>query len=373
VLWLNLAGAIQKIPFMKSLFSRFLQRKSGGPSAQQVRLCLARFRHLLRLYGQLVALCADAGDKQSGQYILDKAYIFALSDRAFQIAKGMVYDLSALTGQPSAGLDELVEVLGSRKSDLLRPGTGLSATGNEEYEYRLLREIREVVCATGNSTVPWLEKPAAPDLLGIAQSIQRDACDFVAGLVAPLSSANDGRDSVFPIRTSFIDLMAGLSGSSQALLRADSHPTDFVPAGEFLKSYFMPTVWSHSLPDSSDFPAPSLVTLELEESMHAITFHRYGYDLFDVLLSCAPEANYFYCRFPSDPASLLKEGVLNRLGFFVRRTEKEITGWIGAQPLMETTAKLKAISKMAALLLQPSAEGANQTDSGVDHFLQTCM
>jgi hypothetical protein len=358
---------------MKSLFSRFLQKKRGGPSAQQVRLRLARFRHLLRLYGQLVALCSDAADKQSGQYILDKAYILALIDRAFEIARRMVYDHGALTGQPSTGLDGLVDAIGARKAELFRLGTSLAIAGHEEYEYCLLREVRELVCATGNSMVQWIEKPATPDLLGMALSIQRDACDFVAGSVQTFSPAEHDTNSVYPIRTSFVDLMAGLSGSNPSLLRTASDPTDSVPTGEFLKSFFSSPIWSHIYSDSSDSTVPSIVTLELEESMHAIAFHRSGYDLFDVLLSCAPEANYFYCRFPSAPEPRLKEGVLRRLGFFVQCTENEITGWIGAQPLVETTLRLKAVAKMAAFLLQPSQAAARQTESEIDRFLQECM
>jgi hypothetical protein len=360
-------------PYMKSLFSRFLQKKPDGPSAQQMRLSLARFRHLLRLYGRLVSLCADAEDKQSGLYILDKAYILSVSDRAFGIAKGMVYDLSALTGQQYGGLYDLVEVFERKQSELfLQSGSALSTAGNEEeYEYRLLRETREIFCSGGNSAVSWSVKPAIPDLLGVAQSIQRDACHFFAGLVQAMSSANEHPNSTLPVRTSFVDLMIGLSGSSRLPLRADSNPTDSVPTGEFLKGFLAPAIWDHACPDSTDPQAPSLVTVELEESMLAIAFHRHGYDLFDVQLSCAPEANYFYCRFSRRPEPSLKEEILKRLGFFVRRGDDEITGWIDSQPLVEIAAKLKTVSKMSAVFLQPSSAGSEQPESGIDHFLRT--
>jgi hypothetical protein len=236
----------------------------------------------------------------------------------------------------------------------------------------LLREVREVLSATGNSTVPWIEKPAIPDLLGVAHSIQRDACDFVASLVQTFSAANNCTDSTFPIETSFVDLMAGLSGSSRALLRSDSRPADSVPTGEFLGSFFSPTIWSHENPDSANPQMPRIVTVELEESMHAITFHRSGYDMFDVSLSCAPEANYFFCRFPSSPEPLLKEGILKRLGFFVQRTENEITGWIDSRPLTEATAELQTVSKMAAFLLQPRSAAVRQREPEIDKFLQMC-
>jgi hypothetical protein len=128
-----------------SWFLNFSEGSSAG-SAQQIRLRMARFRHLLCQYGQIIALGADAAEKQTGEYVLDNAYILALSDKAFESAERMVYDLNVLTSKRCIGFYDAVEALREKTTAIIsaRAAEPLSALEEkEEPEHWLLRETRK--------------------------------------------------------------------------------------------------------------------------------------------------------------------------------------------------------------------------------------
>ena len=139
---------------MKSLFSWVRPPKRTRASALHIRLYLARFRHLLRQYGQIIALCEDAADKQSGQYIFDKAYIMSLIDRAFEAAEGMTYDLNTLSGERYLSLYKDLESLRNQATERLKDGSFSSPPKNneEEPEYFLLRGVQEILCRAESPT-----------------------------------------------------------------------------------------------------------------------------------------------------------------------------------------------------------------------------
>jgi hypothetical protein len=349
---------------MKSFFPKFLHQKRTEASAPRIRLSLARFRHLLRKYGQAIALCADAADKESGQYIFDNAYIMALVDRAFEMIEGMSYDLHALTGQQNADLCEVVEAIRCRTAELVKAGSAPSqAAGNEEEpEYRLLRNVREILGRPDYPKASFQGDSTSTTLFGVVQSIERAAGDWIVELTRSLGFPR-------PMTTSVVDLVSGLAASSRSFPLAESSSAGSVPTREFLTSFFSPAFWKDGAPGSAGPQSAGLVAYQLEESMNSVIFHSGGYDLFDVYLSCAPEANYIYCRFPPGPEISFAEGILTRLGFFVSSAGRELTGWIASQPLTETIAKLKMVAKMAAWLLRPPAIAVMPTEEDLARFL----
>jgi hypothetical protein len=357
---------------MKSLISRFLPNKRKGVPAQHIRLCLARFRHLLHQYGQITALCTDAADKQSGQYVFDNAYPMALIDRAFEAIEGMIYDLNALAGQGYLGLYQDVEAIRREAGELFRMGYAPSpaAANDEEPEYRLLRKVRELLCRPECRAASLKEGPAMSSFFGVVQLTLQAAGDSIVGLTRssefpPLAEAPFGAS--FPICTSIVDLVSMLGESNTSFPRNQPIFEDSVPAREFLSAFFSPSIWK----DNCSIPrqSASLVSCQLEESMNTVIVHGGGYDLFDVFLSHASEANCIYCRFPRVPAPSLVEGILTRLGFFVTSTERGLTGRIAAQSLSETTTKLKMIAKLSAFLLQPSSVAVKHTEEDVFRFI----
>lgn len=353
---------------MNSLISRLLIKKGTKASAQHIRLYLARFRHLLRQYGQIIALCKDAADKQSGQYIFDKAYIVVLVDRAFEAAEGMAYDLNALSGEQYLNLHKKVETIRQRTAEMLEAESSPSQALNneEELEYRVLRKVREILCRSEAAAPSIGEGLTEPNFFGVLQSVLQAAGDTIVKMVRssplPRPSTEASSGTVYPIDTCMVDLMnmpavSGFRSSHTPCLCADS-----VASREFLAAFFSPEIWRDDCSFSIDRQSTNLVGYHLAESMNVTIVHNGGYDLFDVSLGCTAAWNYIYCRFPRGPALTLAGEILKRLGFFVTSTEPELTGWIDSQPLGETISKLKMIAKLSAFLLQPSSMSVKQTE-----------
>jgi hypothetical protein len=324
----------------------------------------------------MVALCADAAEKQSGEYILDRAYVLSLSDKAIETAQAMIYDLNVLTGDRYAGLYDAAESIRHRATALFKEAsTSLSSQGEkEEPEYRLLRNMREMLFAEKSMARPD-EDSSRVGLFGVVQSVQKAAGDSLAALMRssaafPFSAETHG-SAIPEIKTSVMDLMKGLSGSDGSSLLSDPFSIDSAPTREFLTAFFSPEFWKGRSHDPADPDSAVLVACGLEESMNAEIFQGEGYRLFDAFLSCAPEANYIYCRLRSDAKASVAAGILEKLGFFVSSTQDELTGWISSQPLNETAAKLKATAKMAAFLLQSRSESSgSRVEEDVNRFIR---
>jgi hypothetical protein len=362
----------EKAASVTSWFSKFLRKESSAGLAQQVRMRITRFRHLLRLYGRMTALGADAAEKQSGEFILDGAYILALCDKAFDTVGGMVYDLNVLTGRQHIGLYAAVEDLHEKSAKLLRSGPRASrpsSVATEEPEYRLLREVRETLFQAGDSMAP-------PTTLGsIAESAVEAAADSLAGfarILKSIPSTDSPAGGRLPVRASVVDLMDSLTEADKLQRIPDPLSADSGPTHDFLTAFFAPQFWSDWPHDSAPLQSAGVVAVGLEDSMNATVFHREGYEMLDAYLSCTPDSNHIYFRFSSEAAPSAVDGILARLGFSVSRTPHGVTGWLALQPLDAGTARLKAIGKMAAFFLQssPSGLGSGGAENDVARFFQ---
>jgi hypothetical protein len=253
---------------MKSLISRFLSRKRTEAPVQHMRLCLARFRHLLRLYGQIIALCADAADKQSGQYVFDKAYVISLIDRAFEAIEGMIYDLNALAGQRYLGLYENAEAIRSETTEMVKSeSAAFPASGeHEEIEYRLLRKVGEALSRP--------DGPAITSFLGMSRFAVIAAGDSIVELTKSLNFPRQPTDAssggLFPFDASIVDLIGIPGEAGRSVPRSRPSSTVSTPAREFLAGFFSPAVWKDTAPGSAVRSSANLVVYQLEESMSAV-------------------------------------------------------------------------------------------------------
>ena len=82
-----------------SWLRRIFVKSSEAEGVKLVKLRTVRFRHLLRHYGKFLDLQADAAEKQTGEYVLDKQYILSMAEILFEVADTVVFDLNVMTNQ----------------------------------------------------------------------------------------------------------------------------------------------------------------------------------------------------------------------------------------------------------------------------------
>ncbi len=334
----------------------------------------------------MIRLREDATEKQAGEYILDKQYIVALSDKAFETTEKILYDLNILTDQDFVELYSDVEDLHHRILSLLatKPSPHPSeAEDAEEPEYKLLRAVRETLFHSADSDLQDRES-TAPTLYSIVQKAQEAAGDSLARLARtlgpPQSTIAVVGNSNASIQALVVDLMHCLSAPNKPLQICDPASVNSSPMSEFLSSFSK----QESLGNLPENPAASesarLAAIVLEDSISTAIFHKEGFILVDAYVSCVADLNYVYCRFSSSLESERDSFVFStpaaeifaRLGFSVARTRRGVTGWNASQSLRETSSKLRAIGRMAAYLFPPASAGIQPGEKGksVSHFFQ---
>lgn len=82
------------------------RRRSTSPTAIDRKVI--RFRRLVEQHAEILELFADLKEKRSGEYILDRQYIEAGLDRAYEGVRRMLYDMHVLSDSISVrGYEEL--------------------------------------------------------------------------------------------------------------------------------------------------------------------------------------------------------------------------------------------------------------------------
>lgn len=102
-----------------------LWRRLGLPGRRSQSLIaverkILRFRRLVEQHGELLDLFADLKEKQSGEYILDRQYIEARLDRAYEGARRILYDMQVLSGSDLVEGYDQVDRLRSESERILR-------------------------------------------------------------------------------------------------------------------------------------------------------------------------------------------------------------------------------------------------------------
>jgi hypothetical protein len=94
------------------------QRRSPSPIAIERKII--RFRRLVEQHGEILDLFADLKDKQSGEYILDRQYIEARLDRAYEGVRRILYDMQVLSDENRAEVYDQLDRLRSVSEKILR-------------------------------------------------------------------------------------------------------------------------------------------------------------------------------------------------------------------------------------------------------------
>ncbi len=79
-----------------SWLRKIFQDAHESNSARLLNLRCTRFRQLLRNYGKILDRLADAAEKQSGEYVLDRQYIVSLAEAVIDLSESVVFDLNVI-------------------------------------------------------------------------------------------------------------------------------------------------------------------------------------------------------------------------------------------------------------------------------------
>jgi hypothetical protein len=91
-----------------AIWRRWPAPKRRSASAISIDRKVIRFRRLVEKHGEVLDLFADLQDKQSGEYILDRQYIEARLDLAYESVRRMLYDMHVVSDvDTSEGYDQL--------------------------------------------------------------------------------------------------------------------------------------------------------------------------------------------------------------------------------------------------------------------------
>lgn len=113
-----------------SWLDKVLGRKRSRGDLELVELRTTRFRQLLRCYGAILDLAADAAEKQGGDYILDRQYVISLSERALDLADSVLFDLSVIAGNRFGELQTLLDRLRAAARESVSRPLGDRPEGN---------------------------------------------------------------------------------------------------------------------------------------------------------------------------------------------------------------------------------------------------
>jgi len=80
---------------------------------------LFRFQRLIKNYGTILELLDDLAEKQGGGFVLDKQYLVALSNKLFDLADTMVYDLNVLAREQYLDYYDMLDCFKKETKELI--------------------------------------------------------------------------------------------------------------------------------------------------------------------------------------------------------------------------------------------------------------
>jgi hypothetical protein len=192
---------------------------------------LLRFRRLVERHGEVLDLFADLKEKQAGDYILDRQYIEANLDRAYEGVRQVLYDMHVLSDSESGeGYDQL-DGLRSVSEKILREASehpdekgGLNGEEEPDWETLALKDLLQDLTrvsdneANGGSRLE-IEPPLPQSLVEWARWGHMKAAQWITEnlpslSVAPTTNLCGGETEAFLIR---VFLMGGVSKPEDAL------------------------------------------------------------------------------------------------------------------------------------------------------------
>ena len=119
-----------------------------------LNLRTTRFRQLIRSYGRIKELDADAAEKQSGDFVLDGQYVLSLAEGLLDLAESITFDLNVMTENRHLAFFERLQTIRSGISEILR--TARSAPWTDRPEQK--RSIAGAVLANAVARTPVLAR-----------------------------------------------------------------------------------------------------------------------------------------------------------------------------------------------------------------------
>ena len=327
-----------------SWLSTLLGRKQPKEELELIELRTTRLRQLLRCYGDFLDCVADAAEKQSGDFILDRQYAISLAERALDLADSILFDVEIIAARYFPELSGRIEALRASVHDTLsRPLESPVATSGEEAgeepEYRLLREMRRMLFTL---TLP----PEAPDraagcvsLLDVVHVAQGEASSAVAALLAGAGSATLAAhvvDNQPGLRLLVAALGGALKsgGTAQARLRIDE-------IGSWPLAAFLAGV--AGLPDETSFVVRTAAT---REHAYLTSVSSTGELVVDALLGADDRINHLFARHRS--AGGVEGCQPVAAGLSGTRAEGVTTIWRRGLPQERMGEALGALGRLAA-------------------------
>ena len=150
------------------------QRRSLSPIAIERKII--RFRRLVEQHGEILDLFADLEDKQSGEYILDRQYIEARLDRAYEGVRRILYDMQVLSDASRPEVYDQLDRLRSVSEKILRdaekdPGQPSGPPGEDALDWEtlalqaLFRDLTRVPAYGPGAASRTETEPAPPESL----------------------------------------------------------------------------------------------------------------------------------------------------------------------------------------------------------------
>ena len=148
------------------LLKRSLGRKSGAPQSLEADRRITRFHRLVEQHRELLDLFSDLKDKQSGEYILDRQYIEAQLDRAYEGGRRILYDMHVISHSDGEAGYEALDRVRAHSEEIMRQqrntGSGQDepeAGEDHDWEIRALREIYDQLTGIGGKQGAALSMP----------------------------------------------------------------------------------------------------------------------------------------------------------------------------------------------------------------------
>jgi len=236
------------------------QRRSLSPIAIERKIL--RFRRLVEQHGEVLDLFADLEDKQSGEYILDRQYIEARLDRAYEGVRRILYDMQVLSEANRAEVYDQLDRLRSVSEKILRdaekdPGQPSGPPGEDALDWEtlalqaLFQDLTRVAADGFGAASRTETEPAPPEsLTEWAGWGHRMAAQWIAEhlpSVSPAPVANLCDEETGELRVQ-VFVLGGERESEEALRRCFApepsgmtEPSSLLPLRAFLQGLQSPT------------------------------------------------------------------------------------------------------------------------------------
>jgi pyruvate,water dikinase len=113
-------------------FRKIFQDSNEGDSGRLLNLRCTRFRQLLRNYGRILDRLADAAEKQSGEYILDRQYIVSLAEIVIDLAESVIFDLNVIAENQHSAFHNALGKFSTEARRIIANGTSTEIPSSQK-------------------------------------------------------------------------------------------------------------------------------------------------------------------------------------------------------------------------------------------------